>query len=229
MKNFKKLMSLTLALIIFTTAFISAFAYEGIDMTKTGTINVTMKDGKGKPVGGGELTLYKVGDIRHNNGDYSFVPVDELIDAGWTGNFFVLEDKDVPVDLQEFIKDKKVNLTVVTEKINKDGNVSFSALELGLYLAVQNKAANGYNKANSFLVSVPHYDEMLGKYVYTVDASPKVEVDRKPDRTPTPTPTSTIPNTGVNNYAVPSLAIPGLVLFALGWYMCFGRRNKNEE
>ena len=60
---------------------------------------------------------------------------------------------------------------------------------MGLYLVVQTTAAENYNVINPFLVSVPIQEN--GKYVYDVDALPKVGTATKktpdtPDEPDTP-------------------------------------------
>ena len=57
-------------------------------------------------------------------------------------------------------------------EISDLGLAEFGDLEVGLYLVVQTTAAENYNVVNPFLVSVPIQEN--GKYVYDVDALPKV-------------------------------------------------------
>ena len=95
-----------------------------------------------------------------------------------------------------------------------------------MYLLVQNQAAEGYQAAAPFLVSVPMNED--GTYIYDVDASPKVELTKAPQPTPTPKP-PTLAQTGQLNWPVPVLAIIGLCLFSLGWLLRFGRKKDGYE
>lgn len=88
--------------------------------------------------------------------------------------------------------------------MDKDGEIAFTGLELGLYLLVQHKAAKGYETAAPFLVSVPMEED--GVLRYDVDASPKVELEKKPEPTSTTPPAPTdprLPYTGQLNWPVP--------------------------
>lgn len=80
--------------------------------------------------------------------------------------------------------------------MDKDGEIAFTGLELGLYLLVQHKAAKGYETAAPFLVSVPMEED--GVLRYDVDASPKVELEKNRNPPPPrplhpPTPACPIP------------------------------------
>ena len=68
-----------------------------------------------------------------------------------------------------------------------------------------------------------------GHYRYDIDAAGKFKPTPKPDTPDKPnTPGSHLPQTGQLNWPVPVLAGAGLVLFALGWWLCFGQRKRHE-
>lgn len=101
--------------------------------------------------------------------------------------------------------------------MDKDGEIAFTGLDLGLYLLVQHKAAKGYETAAPFLVSVPMEED--GVLRYDVDASPKVELEKEPEptsTTPPAPPDPRLPYTGQLNWPVPVLTVLGLGLLALG-------------
>lgn len=149
------------------------------DLEKKGSITVTMRQGE-KTVPGGTLTLYRVGVVSENDGNYDFVLTDEFAGSGLT-----LEDihsAQLAGELADYAKAHGMSGT--TQNIGTDGTVTFRDLEPGLYLLVQNKAAAGYYAATPFLVSVPMLEG--GLYVYEVDASPKVEIKKMPETPETP-------------------------------------------
>lgn len=209
--------------IISYTTSITAYAYDVPDLSREGSVSVTMKEGE-TAVSGGTLTLYRVGDIYEDNGNYSFV-----LSGDFSGSKESLEDiqsATLAKSLADYAKNNK--LTGITQIIGNDGKTVFTNLELGLYLLVQNKAAQGYNAVDPFLVSLPMMED--GTYIYNVDASPKVSTlqttttrPTKPTQPAATTSTGTIitklPQTGQLNWPIPVLVIAGLFLFSAGWIM----------
>ena len=137
------------------------------DLTKTGSIHITMVY-DGNPVSGGEFVLYRVGEIRESDGNYRF----ELT-ASFASSEVSLEN------VHTFGTAKKLSdyalhnaIDGQRKKIGKNGAVDFEDLQSGLYLLLQRKAAQGYDKVNPFLVSLPM--RSADTYIYQVDASPKV-------------------------------------------------------
>lgn len=223
MQLLKRCAALLMALLL-SSVSITAYAHEVPDTTKKGFITVTMTY-ENKAVPGGTLTLYRVGAVAEDDGNYSFA-----LTGAFTGSGFSLEDiqsAQLAKDLAAYVGDHKLPGT--TKEIESTGKVSFSDLELGLYLLVQTEAASGYSKAEPFLVSVPLNED--GAYRYHVDASPKVELKKESMPTTPPTPSSpTLPQTGQLNWPIPVLAVLGLLLFSAGWMLRFGgKRGGNEK
>lgn len=223
MRLLKRAAALLLAALLCAMSM-TAYAHETPDMTREGAISVTMTYG-GKAVSGGSLTLYRVGEIREDDGNYSFA-----LTGDFTGSGAALTElsSGLAEELANYAETQK--LTGRTEAVGADGKVSFSGLALGLYLLVQEEAAKGYNEAAPFLVSVPVNED--GTYVYEVDASPKVALEKEPEPTdPTAPVKPNLPQTGQLNWPIPVLAATGLALFALGWSLRFllSRKKKNNE
>lgn len=193
-----------------------ANAHEAPDFSRTASISFEMKY-SGTAVGGGSMTLYRVGDIAEDDGNFSFSWIPALKQCGLD----ITQLQSPTVASQLAVKVKEGNLTGQEKTIDSDGKVTFENLELGLYLAVQEKAASGYTEAEPFLISAPVWEG--DSYSYQVDASPKIELERKP--TPTKPGQSQLPQTGQLNWPIPFLSILGLIFFALGWYLRFGKRK----
>ena len=137
------------------------------DLTKTGSIHITMKY-DGISVSGGEFALYRVGEIQESDGNYSFRLVDPFVSSEVTlENVHAFETAKKLSDyaLRNGIDGQR-------KKIDNSGTVDFENLQPGLYLLMQRKAAQGYDKVNPFLVSLPM--RSADDYIYQVDASPKV-------------------------------------------------------
>ncbi len=214
-----RIFALFLALILSLSLCTAASAHDVPDLDRTGEISVTMKE-DGKTVPGGSLTLYRVGEVVENDGDYAFALVEELDNTGIVLND--LQSASLAEKLAEEVKDSK--FTGATQTIDGNGKAVFEDLELGLYLAVQNKAASGYEKADPFLITLPMYDGEA--YQYEVDASPKVQLEQAKDSpdddddndndTTGGKRDDRLPQTGQLNWPVPVLAMAGLVLLILG-------------
>lgn len=216
MRKLQRLSALVLAILLILSMGVTAYAHDYVQMDKKGSITITMRMGE-KTVSGGTLTMYRVGEVVEDDGNYSFQPTGDF--AGCGESFEDVSASTLPKNLAKYAK----KITGTTKYIGTDGKVSFSNLKVGLYLFVQNKAASGYNKAAPFLVSLP-YMEADGRYNYSVDASPKVELT-KPSNPRDPK----LPQTGQLNWPVPVLAIAGLTLFAAGWALYYGKRKDPEN
>ena len=159
----------------------------------TGTIRVTLYDSANdKALSGGKLTLYRVAEVKRQNGNLSYEYCGDFYGCGIAlGD---LTDSTLAAQLQEYLPQSAEG---TTKTIDADGNVTFCGLELGLYLIVQTEASKGYEPINPFLVSLPMAED--GKWNYAVDASPKVGAyaPTKPDTPPTPPtpPTPDYPDT----------------------------------
>lgn len=227
----KRMTTFVLSLLLLLGLSVPAAAHDVPDLTRQGQISVTMAY-QGKTVSGGTLTLYRVGQVHEDDGNYDFQPTGDFASCG--ASFADVTSSALAASLAQYAKNH--DLSGVTKQVGADGKVAFSNLEVGLYLLVQNKAADGYRKAKPFLVSLPYLED--GVYRYEVDASPKVELTREttptnPPKTPpkpsTPkTPGGKLPQTGQLNWPVPVLSILGLCLFAGGWFLRFGKKERHE-
>ena len=221
----KHLISALLALLVLLCLPLSAAAHPVPDESQDGhcSITITMTY-KGKAVPGGTLALYKGGDAQEDDGNYSFVPVEA--NQSDISEFGDIESSDLPGKLAKLEK----KLTPVTAKpvtIDKNGPVTFSNLEFGLYLVVQKTAASGYGKTSPFLVSVPYLYK--GEYKYNVTSQPKTDLEREVK--PTTPPSSgggggKLPQTGQLWWPVPVLVCMGLGCIAVG---LIRRREAGDE
>lgn len=196
------------------------------DLTRKGCINLTMKY-EGNVVSGGSLTIYKIADINFNNSEYNFVLTDKFKDSG--ESLENIQSSKLASSLYRYSKQNSISGK--KQKINSNGNISFDDIELGLYLLVQEEAANGYSKILPFIVSIPMREN--GVYIYDVDASPKVEIEKnkQPSDNPNNPPNnpSKLPQTGQLNWPIPVLVVSGILIFIIGWGIKFGRKKKKYE
>lgn len=240
MKFAKRLSALALALCLCGAAALPAYAHDVPDETRTGSVSFAMTY-DGAAVGGGSLTLYRVGDVAEDNGNYSFALSDAYegcagVDLGALSDMESVDLPGVAQTLADYTTENDVQATTTVE-IGTDGTVTADGLTLGLYLVMQHQPASGYEAIAPFLVSVPMLEN--GVYVYDVDATPKMsELTKVPPQPVTPqepsspttpavtTQSTTLPQTGQLNWPVPVLTVAGLLLLLAGWYL--RSRDKRE-
>lgn len=221
----KRLVSLLLTALALWGVPMTAYAHPVPDLTKTGSITITMNY-KGKAVPGGSLSLYKVGEVHEDDGNYSFVPADAFKGCVAAFDQDGIQSPELAKKLAEYAANKKLS-AVTTKIIGKDGSAVFSGLTPGLYLVVQKTAASGYGKTSPFLVSVPYLEK--DQYIYDVKSEPKTDLEREVTPTEAPFQGGTLPQTGQLNWPIPVLVVLGLTLFTVGWVLCFGRKRESNE
>jgi hypothetical protein len=217
----KMVISLLIMTLCLSTVLGTAAAAEMPDLSRTGKISVTMKSTKtGEVVPGGELSLYKVADVRVDNG-FKFVYTDDFASAGTA----ITEDTKLDGELAKTyagIAKDKTPLKIVT--VGSGGVAEFTELEPGLYLIVQKTAADGYSVIDPFLVTIP-LKNADGSYVYDVDATPKAGTVDEPDKPDKPSEPH-LPQTGQLWWPVPVLAFLGLILIIVG--LALKRRSSQK-
>lgn len=176
MKCCNRILSLLLTVLMTLSLAIAVFAVP--DLSKTGTIRIYLTDSDDRPVSGGTLTIYKVGNVYADDADFSFVLTDDF--AGSGESLENVGSASLAKRLANYAD--KYRLTCTTKTIGLDGRVVFDELEPGLYLLVQYNAADGYYLLDPFLVSIPQF--IGDEYIYDVDAGPKVEAESKPGQNP---------------------------------------------
>lgn len=183
----KRLAAVLAALTLLVWCAAPAVALEVVDLSRTGSIKVSLYDSEtSEAVGGGTLTLYRVAKVQKDNANLSFVYTNGFEDCGV--ELGDLSEGELAGRLAEKIAATAESTTV---EISDLGVAEFGDLEVGLYLVVQTTAAENYNVINPFLVSVPIQEN--GSYVYDVDALPKVGTAAK--KTPEPPDTPDKPDT----------------------------------
>lgn len=185
-------MTILALFLLFTVDISTATAAVVPDLSKEGSITVAMRNPETNGViSGGNMTLFKVGDVYSENGNFSFVLTADFSGSGQS--LSRIEGAEAAKNLAAYAKKQNVKGTTVT--IGSDGNAVFSAVKPGLYLLTQKQAAKGYYNVTPFLVSVPLLENE--SYLYDIDATPKMEPlkkqpdSSKPDITPDPKPNST--------------------------------------
>lgn len=209
-----RIFTLVLVAALLCCATLAVSAVDVPDMSKTGTVSIIMHIGE-TLVPGGTLTLYRVGAIHEDDGNYSFVPTGPYVDC--VDAFDDVQSSELAQKLADFTAENK--LPGKTKAVDQNGTATFTDLELGLYLVMQHTTASGYSKAKPFLIGVPQMEN--GMYIYDVDASPKVNLEMIPETTPETTEDAfasgeKLPQTGQLMWPIPVLAVLGMAFIVLG-------------
>ncbi|MBQ3182560.1 MAG: LPXTG cell wall anchor domain-containing protein [Clostridia bacterium] len=222
------------AVILIALCNTAVFSHTVPDLERSGSISVTMRYGE-KTVSGGTMAIYRVADVTVDNGNYGFTPCGEF--ASFNGDMTKADTDELAFSVAAYIADN--DIMAMTMPIDSKGRVAFYDLEPGLYMLIQTVAANGYNCANPFLVSVPMFDGE--EYIYDIDASAKVELtkysndpheDTTPDsghNTTSPDKGDKLPQTGQLNWPIPILLVSGTALILAGLILCFSKRKEKHE
>lgn len=224
----RRICSLLTAVLIVLSLCAVVYAQDVLDMSQDGNGSIYIHMGYAEGTEDcGSLTIYRVGEIQEYDGNYTFEPAG-LFTLEWEA-YEDVHSADLAQALADFAAEHSVE--GIRGVIAADGTVTFSDLELGLYLVVQDTAAAGYEKISPFLIGIPNMED--GVYIYQVDASPKVQLETTPPETTEPTepgPTEpTLPQTGQLNWPVPVMAAAGLGLFITGWGLCFRKQKEADE
>ena len=221
----KRILILVIAISVMFAVPLTAYAQDVPQERSDCSIEVVVKYG-GKNVDGGTLTAVRIGYVDEENGNYFFrqeftdLRLDDIASA------------DAAVEQQIFYDNNKSNYDFYkqTQSVS-EGKAVFSGLRTGLYLIEQKEAAKGFTRMDSFLVSVPYMKN--GTYQYHLTAVNKPELERTELEPTVPAPTKPkdpqLPQTGQLNWPIPLMTVAGLTLFAIGWSLCFGKKNEFYE
>lgn len=169
MKNLKHILAVVLSLIL--VAF--PCTAEEIELTRHGSLTITVHEADHTPVPGGTLTIYHVGTIPSAEADV-WEATPEF--AGAHADLSKPEDRNVVSYLVDYAH--KHNVPERTYTVPANATVTFDDIPLGLYLVEQKEAAPGFEAMAPFLISIPDTDDD-GNYIYDVSAYPKSDPAKK--------------------------------------------------
>ena len=175
MKN--KISKKIISVIIMTVMCITLFSVgaSAVSLNTKGSITLTILDKETKePISDAVCRIYLIAYACENDDGVYFVYTNEFKDNGMDTNSF--SDAYFPVHLRAYAESKSLPYT---EKITDNkGRVVFDNLVCGAYLVVPVSAPDGYLNPEPFVVTVPTLDETQDKWIYNIDASPKIEADK---------------------------------------------------
>lgn len=215
----RKFVSLALAMLIIMCSL--GMPAKAVD-SDVGSIRIRVEY-KNEKITGGELIAVRVGYVDADRQVFRKVTNhDEIKNIGRS---------DAVTQMQNFYSANKHIYPFLTYKAEvKDGATVFSGIPRGLYLIYQETPAPGYEALTAFLVTVPYE----GKLDVTVFSKSSLEREPEPEATTPSSGSGTgsggnkLPQTGQLTWPIPWMALTGMLLFFLGWWLCFGKRKDSE-
>lgn len=163
----RKVNYLFIAIILFISLITNVKA-NTIDLSKKGSISITLKEkGENVLIDGAEIIIYYVGDASIKDNNLVFNKREELTCDVSLDN---LKDTKLVSNISKCINDDVIKYVGTTN----NGKVTFNNLNQGLYLVSQTKSVEGYSLIDSFLVAIPKVED--NKWVYDINALPKVDI-----------------------------------------------------
>ena len=224
-------MSMCLILSMTGTAA-SAAESETPDLSRKGSLSITFTY-DGEPISdGNEVGIIKVADVVEDNG-YKFVYRDAFAKEGEVPKDLDAVNSSLASKLDRIAREQKVTMYRKSQKLDENGKVTFSDLDLGLYLIIHTKKMRITMKdkskvvytINPFLVSIPQKEN--GKLIYDVSSKPKVSPDKEvtpPPKKTTPPRPPRVPQTGQLWWPVMVMGVAGALFVTFGLI----RKMKNK-
>lgn len=218
----KRIHALLMVLLLLSCLPLAASADNRVDMNAKGSITANVFYQK-KPLKNLKLTCIRVGELVEKDNElfYASLFSQDLYSTE------TIHDPRHPEKILKLVKASKAE--GITQKTDENGMVRFEDLTPGLYLIYQSapysKNGNKY-QIQEFFITIP----LEGRY--DVEAKCKLGLVVKTPTPCSPTPTvrvTRLPQTGQLSWPIPVLACSGMFLFALGWWLCFGRKDPHER
>ncbi|MBO7709363.1 MAG: hypothetical protein J6S83_02775 [Lachnospiraceae bacterium] len=149
---------------------------ENLDMTKKGSITLSMTNpNSGAGISGISLELIRVASVTQDeDGNYHYVYTDDFKDS--TTDLSKLTEEDVGAREAAALMLTHVetgNIHGTTRVTDTEGRVTYTDLDLGVYLIRNYPVSENSESLRPFLVTVPRL--LNNEYVYDVDATAKPE------------------------------------------------------
>lgn len=164
-----------------------SFAISPVQAAGQASITVQMKDTSGNAVAGGQLSVYKVAEVKDGKYQYTaaFAKMDEDISAKTQSTVMT---ESFAQSLASYAAANEVSGQ--TSQISSSGEAVLAADEQAVYLVTQTTAANGYEKIKPFTLVLPYVQD--GQSMSQIVAKPKLE-KTTPSKPATPS-TPSVPN-----------------------------------
>lgn len=251
----KKILIVLTMLIYMISMIISVHAEEKLELDKNGSITLSMEC-EGVELDGGSISVYLIGLLKENDGKVMYEPIEELAEE--FGPLDRIDDSGLANKAAQLAGEKKL-YKYVSEIQKGKAVFGEVPVGLYVVVQEDGEATKGYSQIHSFLISVPQKIEGKYVYeivaapkvsVSKDDDSSSPEESSVPEESSEPEESSasdessiptvdsenpkepdepSLPQTGQLKWPIPVLVVVGLSLFALGWFLKYGKKNNHEK
>lgn len=173
-KTSKKLIASVIVSVMCFTLF--SFGASAVSLDEKGSVTLTVVDKETRePVSDATFRLYMIASAYVKDSGISYIYTDKFKNSGMDIDNF--SDAYFPVHLMVYAKDNEIPFEEKTS--DSSGKVSFENLQCGAYLVVPSEIEEGYINPLPFIVTVPTKNNEQNKWLYDIDASPKLEADKE--------------------------------------------------
>ncbi|MBO7320205.1 MAG: Cna B-type domain-containing protein [Clostridia bacterium] len=178
MKNKTALKAMAMLIITVMCITLFSFGTSAVSLDTKGSITLTTLDKETKePISGAVFRVYRFAYAYASGEGIAYTYTDEFKNNGMDMGDF--SDAYLPIHLSVYAQMK--SLSYIEKSTDSTGKVTFDNLPCGAYLVVPAGASEGYLNPTPFIVAVPMRDSVQNKWVYDVDATPKIESDKDED------------------------------------------------
>ena len=178
MKNKTALKALAMMIITIMCITLFSFATSAVSLDTKGSLTLTTIDKETKePISGATFRIYRLAYAYASGEGIAYTYTDEFKNNGMDMGDF--SDAYLPIHLSAYAQMKSLSYT--EKSTDSTGKVTFDNLPCGAYLVVPAGASEGYLNPTPFIVAVPTRDSVQNKWVYNIDATPKIESDKYED------------------------------------------------
>ena len=171
-KTAKKLLIMLIVLLVCITQLSLTPIAVSLDAKGSITLSTFSKESR-VPISGAVFRLYHFASAQTGWEGLNFEYTDDFSSNGM--DIRDLTDSYLPAHLAAYAESYSL---VFTEKsTDGTGSLSFDNLSVGAYLVVPVSIDEEYLTPAPFIVCVPMKDETQNKWIYNVDATPKIEID----------------------------------------------------
>ena len=164
-KTLKNVLSIITAVILIVLSILPCFAVTG-----NGKIDVVLEDKEKNRINGMTVLMCRIAELNSTG----YYPTADFENSGISISGIVNSpDENSAKAVLSFVEKNKVS---AISKTSENGKVSFSGLDLGIWLVYGE--ANGKYSFNPYIVFLPY--ESGGKLFYEISSAPKVD-DNSPD------------------------------------------------